>query len=170
MIQMHTNPQNPNSTKNMKFVGVPFQVFGFDILIDKNLKAWLLEINDHPSLNAYVCKTEMGCTHKNCPISSVDEHVKKQVLTDSLKLMLKARKQGIDNIDDRFRNMTRIFPCEDEGAADIFENVKDLRLFFLTLTKGKPELSGYEFEQKFAKSQYITQKCSLKRYDLTIIF
>lgn len=92
MIQLHTNPEKPGSTKNPNFIGVPFQVFGFDILIDKNLKAWLLEINDHPSLNAYVCKTEMGCLHKNCPISPVDEYVKKQVLSDSINMMLKARK------------------------------------------------------------------------------
>lgn len=77
MISLHVNPQNPNSTKNPKFTGVPFQVFGFDILIDQDLKAWLLEINDHPSMNSYMCKTEMGCNHKDCPISSVDEYVKK---------------------------------------------------------------------------------------------
>ena len=33
-----------------------FQLFGFDILIDKKLKAWLLEINANPSLNMYIDK------------------------------------------------------------------------------------------------------------------
>jgi D-alanine-D-alanine ligase-like ATP-grasp enzyme len=33
--------------------GQPFQILGFDFLIDQNLKAWILEVNDHPSLNIY---------------------------------------------------------------------------------------------------------------------
>lgn len=33
-----------------------FQIFGFDILIDKKLKAWLLEVNANPSLNMYLDK------------------------------------------------------------------------------------------------------------------
>ena len=33
--------------------GKPFQILGFDLLIDRNLKAWILEVNDHPSLNIY---------------------------------------------------------------------------------------------------------------------
>ena len=37
--------------KNVEYKGKVFQIFGFDILIDKNLKAWLLEINDHPSFS-----------------------------------------------------------------------------------------------------------------------
>ena len=36
-----------------KVKGKPFQILGFDFLIDENLKAWVLEINDHPSLNIY---------------------------------------------------------------------------------------------------------------------
>ena len=28
-----------------------FQILGFDIFIDKDLKPWVLEINDHPSMN-----------------------------------------------------------------------------------------------------------------------
>jgi hypothetical protein len=33
-----------------------FQIFGFDILVDKKLKAWLLEVNANPSLNMYLDK------------------------------------------------------------------------------------------------------------------
>jgi hypothetical protein len=33
--------------------GKLFQVFGFDILLDEKMKAWILEINDHPSFNIY---------------------------------------------------------------------------------------------------------------------
>ena len=33
------------------FQGLPFQILGFDMMIDSSLKVWLLEINDNPSLD-----------------------------------------------------------------------------------------------------------------------
>ncbi len=36
-----------------------FQILGFDIFIDGDLKAWVLEINDHPSLNILLTKEGM---------------------------------------------------------------------------------------------------------------
>jgi len=84
------------------------------VLIDKDLKAWLLEINDYPSLNIQSCTTFMGCNHKNCHISEVDTHVKKRVLTDAMKLMLKSRKNDLatsELFQSEFRNLTRIYPA-----------------------------------------------------------
>ena len=40
--------------------GECFQVLGFDLLIDNQLKSWLLEINDNPSLYIYLEKDFMG--------------------------------------------------------------------------------------------------------------
>lgn len=40
--------------------GKYFQILGFDLLIDENLKAHILEINDHPSLNIFLEKDYMG--------------------------------------------------------------------------------------------------------------
>ena len=40
-------------TGNKPLVNQPFQILGFDLMLDKNLKAWVLEVNDHPSLNIY---------------------------------------------------------------------------------------------------------------------
>lgn len=37
-----------------------FQILGFDILPDENLDCYLLEINDHPSLDIYLEKDYMG--------------------------------------------------------------------------------------------------------------
>jgi hypothetical protein len=40
-------------SNTMEITGKPFQILGFDLLIDRDLKAWILEVNDHPSLNIY---------------------------------------------------------------------------------------------------------------------
>lgn len=40
---MTTIPNSPTS----------FELFGFDVIIDSNLKPWLLEINAPPSLGVY---------------------------------------------------------------------------------------------------------------------
>ena len=49
MIKLTVNINDQK--KNSEYKGRVFQIFGFDILIDKNLKSWLLEINDHPSFS-----------------------------------------------------------------------------------------------------------------------
>jgi hypothetical protein len=48
------------ATNNKPITGKYFQVLGFDILPDENLNCYLLEINDHPSLNIYLEKEYMG--------------------------------------------------------------------------------------------------------------
>jgi len=45
-------------THNNPIPGKPFQILGLDLLIDKDLKAWVLEVNDHPSLNIFFDNTE----------------------------------------------------------------------------------------------------------------
>ena len=63
-----------NTDKEIK--GMPFQIFGFDILVDSKMKAWILEINDHPSFNVVTCNNDKKCQHEDCPISKVDMAVK----------------------------------------------------------------------------------------------
>lgn len=66
-------------------VGKPFQILGLDLLIDQQLKAWVLEVNDHPSLNIYFdsSKEAMGQREMTdediCP---VDLHVKSRLVKD----------------------------------------------------------------------------------------
>jgi len=49
-----------------------FELYGFDILIDKNLKPWLLEVNVCPSLNSS---------------SPLDRKIKHTLLSDLLNLI-----------------------------------------------------------------------------------
>lgn len=88
-VLLFTNPQNPEEPSfDSTYDAHPFQVFGLDIMLDSNLKPWLIEINENPTLNTYICEVEMGCNHRACPISPVDQLVKKQMLNDAINLML----------------------------------------------------------------------------------
>ncbi len=71
LIQHYTNPQDTSQRERTKLIyrAKPYQIFGFDLLIDENLNAWILEINNNPSFDIKMCKTPMGCSCKNCPIS-----------------------------------------------------------------------------------------------------
>lgn len=60
------------------------------MLVDSNLRAWLLEINDHPSLNIYLEKDYMGGGMGKA-LSSIDLYVKKMVVGDAIKLIKKGK-------------------------------------------------------------------------------
>lgn len=49
-----------------------FELFGFDIMLDSNLKPWLLEVNCAPALSMD---------------SEVDERIKIPLITDTLRLI-----------------------------------------------------------------------------------
>ena len=72
MLQHRTASAWPSNSKMQEAKGRAYQIFGFDILLDEDYKAWLLEINDHPSLDIYMCNQAMGCNHKFCNKSEVD--------------------------------------------------------------------------------------------------
>lgn len=70
-----------------KAKGDCFQILGFDIFIDEKLKAWLFEINDHPSLNIFVEKEgEKGLLKEP---SEIDKFIKVKVLGEAIQFMKK---------------------------------------------------------------------------------
>ena len=52
---------NLNAMTNCKQTeGKPFTILGFDLIIDEQLKVWVLEVNDHPSLDIHFSKEFNG--------------------------------------------------------------------------------------------------------------
>ena len=103
---------NPAGSQKRKINSKVFQIYGLDVMIDKDRKAWLLEINDHPSMNIYDCKEILGCDHESCEISQTDLYVKTQVMRDALKIMLRAKREHLSEIQE-YRSLIRIYPSED---------------------------------------------------------
>lgn len=160
MIQHYANPMS------QKFDGKVYQIFGFDILLDQNLKAWVLEINDHPSLNIVMCKVPMGCRHLDCPVSNVDLVVKKEVIGDLYQIM-----RNNNQVEDRFMSYSRIFPLKKSADERVYGEFKKLRNFFYGLCNSKDglnSLSAASFE-KLTKNK-ILAGYAIKRIDLTILF
>ena len=77
----------------MQLDGKPFEVLGLDVLIDENLKPWVLEINDNPSLSIYF-DDEVGMMHKRYTeddINQTDLYVNSRVVNDTIDLARKSR-------------------------------------------------------------------------------
>jgi D-alanine-D-alanine ligase-like ATP-grasp enzyme len=55
-----------------------FHILGFDVFIDKSLKAWLIEINDHPSLSIGAKNSEGRV------ISEIDHFIKTRVVGSAI--------------------------------------------------------------------------------------
>ena len=64
---------------------------GIDVFVDANLKAWVLEINDSPSLNINICK-EGGRGEGLITLpSEVDRYIKTKVVGSALNMMLETK-------------------------------------------------------------------------------
>lgn len=67
-----------------------FQLIGFDVMLDHNCKAWLMEINANPSLNMYLERQNADGEQEKV-LSEIDKYLKTLVLEDALKIV-KTRK------------------------------------------------------------------------------
>ena len=84
----------------------------------------------------------MACNHRDCPVSPVDYYVKKQVLFDTINVMMAAkRKEGMHNVEDEFGSLVRVHPCYEEVDVHIYDCLKEVRNFFLKVTKGKTDIT-----------------------------
>lgn len=69
---MAVEPSIVSATRSSKFKNQCFEIYGFDILIDQDLKPWLLEVNVAPSLSSS---------------SPFDKFVKSMLLSDTMHLI-----------------------------------------------------------------------------------
>jgi len=81
---------------------------GFDLFIDTNLKVWVLEINDHPSLN--ILLTKEGPKGLLKFPSEVDKFIKVKVVGDAIKLMRKSEHKNDRSQIEKHGCWHRILP------------------------------------------------------------
>ena len=86
------------------------------MLIDRNLKAWVLEVNDHPSLNIYFDNSMAmdGKVMTDEDICQVDFFVKSKLVEDTINLVKKSR-EAVTQLTE-FRSLTKIHP-ESESST-----------------------------------------------------
>ena len=63
---------NSNPVRNHIHKCNPYELYGFDILVDSNLKPWLLEVNTSPSLSSS---------------SPLDKRIKSMLMADMFHLL-----------------------------------------------------------------------------------
>ncbi|XP_077692127.1 tubulin polyglutamylase TTLL11 isoform X3 [Eretmochelys imbricata] len=80
-----------------------FQILGFDILLMKNLKPVLLEVNANPSMRIEHEQELSPGVFENVP-SPVDEEIKVAVIRDTLRLMDPHKKKRKDNQNCKLSN------------------------------------------------------------------
>ncbi len=144
--------------------GRPFQIFGFDLLIDHKLKAWILEVNDHPSLNIYFDTTFMQTKKMEeediCP---VDLYVKSRVVKDTI--LLAKSKSYVDL--DQFESLTKIYPSENSDLSEVVVNLQQI-FYAITKIKAKDKLSSQQFEKLAEKTFFSVLE--LRKVDLSLCF
>ena len=93
-----------------------FQILGFDIFLDSDLKAWLFEINDHPSLNINIEKEGPKGLIKE--VSEIDKYIKTKILGEAISLMKK--KSIVRSEVETFKGYIRILPNPEFDEYDAF--------------------------------------------------
>lgn len=121
-------------TNNKIFKGNPFQILGIDVLVDEKGKAWVLEINDHPSLNIYFDKEFMNNVKKPSEddICPVDLYVKSRLVTDVIDLCCKSPSKIADI--DCHNSLTRIIPDSQHEVHELHTLMQGLRRLFYKST------------------------------------
>jgi len=113
-----------------------FEVFGFDVMVDAELKAWLIEINSSPSLAIE---------------NPLDEMTKVRMVTDTLRIVQPAtvdRAQLLNLIQRRMGDHEKPWLAKGNSTANVLDNDIDALLGGglppRAIGEPPPELGGYE--------------------------
>jgi len=85
------------------------------------LKAWLFEINDHPSLNINLNKE--GAKGLITEPSEIDKYIKVKVLGEAIQLLKNHKKADILNVDS-YKGYQRLLPSQEFSEYDTFTQAK----------------------------------------------
>ena len=142
------------------------------MLIDRDLKAWILEVNDHPSLNIYF-DSSVTMEHQvmtDADICPVDFRVKSMLVQDTILLAKKSREAVCSLVN--FNSLSKIHPAqgESESQIDLYAVVRNLRQIFYSITpiKNKSQVSAQMFEKLFLKP--VVKNCGLQKIDMSLTF
>lgn len=78
-----------------------FQILGMDILLDKKMNAWLMEVNANPSLNMFLEKDVPPDSNVEPEkiLSELDKYVKTKVAADAIRIVTG---HGTDEFSDTY--------------------------------------------------------------------
>ena len=117
---------NHENTKN-------FQILGMDILLDKKMNAWLMEVNANPSLNMFLEK-DMPPESNIEPekiLSELDKFVKTKVIAEGIRIVTG---QGTNEFEGSYE---QVLPCDEDGYENYYIWNRALNLFELMVKTGK---------------------------------
>lgn len=87
-----TAAQTETGNSKTTLTGKAFHLLGFDLLFEKSGKAWLLEINDNPSLDIFHSTDYMGGGGPKTT-SVVDLEIKKCAVANAIKIAKMSEKK-----------------------------------------------------------------------------
>lgn len=116
-----------------------FEILGFDIIIDQNLKPWLLEVNHTPSFSAD---------------SDLDYRIKSNLISDTLKLVnVRKKKSKVKKYNEitEYENkhlggFKRIYPCEEQFIYETYMNSS--KEIWNIWAQGKKKVSKIQEKEK----------------------
>mmetsp|Transcript_32989 Transcript_32989/g.58010 ORF Transcript_32989/g.58010 Transcript_32989/m.58010 type:complete len:501 (+) Transcript_32989:2162-3664(+) len=122
-----------------------FHIIGFDVLIDAELKPWLLEINNHPSLSIDF-ESEHSCGPELMERSLVDEHIKTIAVKGAILIARKSVERQTQL--GTFQNYTRILPMGCNYDTEIHFLGRLWRLFdYLSGVRGSKFVTSGRFRK-----------------------
>ena len=143
-----------------------FHILGVDILLDKKLNAWLMEINANPSLCMFIEKDPVpGEPEPEKVLSELDKFVKTKIIGEAFKIV-----SGVGNVEYD-GTYEKILPVEDSTFDDYYIWNRATELFELMTNQGKQTDTIGQFQfQRLSRVPGFAKANQFFKADLDICF